>query len=117
MERVMKFVVYEPGRETRALLCEHLSTLGFKIAPFGDAQVAFLFLLGRLDEIDGAIVNVGDLGGPWLMKRLGLLGEPLAVVTYCEADAERAAIEESLHAVGCERLSVREVHVFAGVDA
>jgi len=96
----MKFVVYEPCRETRALLCEHVSTLGFEVAPFGDARVAFLFLLGRLDEIDGAIVNVGDLGkGRWLMECVELLEEPLAVVTYAEVDGEPCdGIEESLQA-------------------
>lgn len=85
----MKFVVYEPGRETRARLCEQLGALGFGVAPFADARVAFLFLLGRLHEIDGAIVNVGAAGeGPWLMKHLGLLAEPLALVTYGEVSPQ-----------------------------
>ena len=108
----MKFVVYEPGRETRALLCEHLCALGFGVAPFGDAHMAFLFLLGRLHEIDGAIVNVGGRGnGAWLLEHLELLEEPPAVVTYCEVEGDGNAIDGSVQVAGGERLGVRGIRV------
>jgi hypothetical protein len=94
----MTVVVYEPVREARAALCGQLRDLGHRVAPFTDARVAFLFLLGRLHEVDGVVVNV-DAGsrGRWLIERLCLVGQPLAVVTYSEDDAASGAqIQDSL---------------------
>lgn len=83
----VKVALYEPSGEARTALCDLLRELGCVVAGFGDAHIAFLYLLGHR-EVDGVIVNVGTLGrGRWLIDRLELSRLPLALVTY--ADPER----------------------------
>lgn len=60
------------------------------MAPFGDPHVAFLFFLGRLDQVDGVLVNGDDEPGTSrLLQRLEMLPSQVAVVTYSDRDPER----------------------------
>ena len=82
-ENAAQVVLFEPDGRTRSVVSEELRGVGCAVAPFADARMALLFLLGRLEEVDGAIVNVDKPGqGDWLLRRLRLVPAPLAIVTY-----------------------------------
>lgn len=55
-------------------------------------RTAFFFLLARVDEVDGVLVN-GDEGewSSWLRRRLEMLSAPLPIVTYSGCNPEREA--------------------------
>lgn len=56
--------------------------LGIAVASFQDAHTAFLFLLGRLEDVDGVLVNGDDEPQTFrLFRRLEMLPSPVAVVT------------------------------------
>lgn len=88
----MRVVLVEPSASGRRSLSAWLSDLGIQVAPFGDPHIAFLFLLGRLDEVDGVLVNGDDQPrGSRLLRRLEMLPAPVAVVTYSGPDVGHAA--------------------------
>jgi len=85
----MRIVLVEPSATERRALSAWLGDLGIEVAPFGDPHVAFLFLLGRLDQVDGVLVNGDDEPRTSrLLARLEMLA-PVAVVTYSGRDPER----------------------------
>lgn len=88
----MRIVLVEPSATARTALQAWLGDLGIEVAPFRDPQIAFLFLLGRLDQVDGVLVNGDDEPQTSrLLQRLEMLPSPVAVVTYSARDPERAA--------------------------
>lgn len=79
----MRIVLVEPSATGRRALSAWLGDVGIQVAPFGDPHVAFLFLLARLDQVDGVLVNGDDEPRTSrLLQRLEALPEPVAVVTY-----------------------------------
>ena len=69
-----------------------LRRLGLAVAPFADPHIAFLFLLGRWEDVDEVLVNGDDEPQTSrLLRRLEMLPAPVAVVTYSGRDPERAA--------------------------
>ena len=87
----MKVVLVEPNASARATLVARLRRLGIAVASFQDAHTAFLFLLGRLEDVDGVLVNGDDEPQTSrLLRRLEILPSPVAVVTYSGRDPERA---------------------------
>lgn len=89
----MNVLVIEPNATARAALAARLTDLGIGVASFQDPYVAFLFLVGRLEEVDGVLVNSDDeLETSRLLRRLEVLPAPVAVVTYSGRDPERAAV-------------------------
>jgi hypothetical protein len=67
-------VLVEPDLAGRRALDSLLRHSGVSVASFADPQIAFLFLLARVDEVEEVLVN--DDGGAWsdwLRRRLELL--------------------------------------------
>ena len=88
----MKVVVFEPDGEARVNLRNELTGLGCSVACFGDARMAFLYLLGRLHEVDGVVVNIDEPNrGTWLVRHLEVIPEPLSVVTYSTRERSNGA--------------------------
>ncbi len=94
----MKVLVYEPEEMARVTLSACLRDGGHSVVSFGDAHVALMFVLSRPYDVDGIILNVDATGhGVWLLEHLGLLPEPLSVVTFSSDDgASGAQIHEQL---------------------
>jgi hypothetical protein len=88
----MRVVLVEPSATGRTALVTWLRDLGIEVAPFRDPHVAFLFLLVRLEEVDGVLVNGDDAPQTSrLLRRLEMLPAPVAVVTYSSRDPGRAS--------------------------
>jgi hypothetical protein len=88
----MKVLLVEPNTSALTALVTHLRRVGIAVAPFQDAHMAFLFLLGRLEDVDGVLVNGDDEPQmSRLLRRLEMLPAPVAVVTYSGRDLEREA--------------------------
>lgn len=88
----MRIVLVEPSAPGRMALLAWLGDLGIEVAPFQDPQVAFPFLLGRLDQVEGVLVNGDDEPQTSrLLQRLEMLPAPVAVVTYSSRDPARAS--------------------------
>jgi hypothetical protein len=88
----MRIILVEPSVAGRTALSARFGDLGIEVAPFGDPHVAFLFHLGRLDQVDGVLVNGDDVvRTSRLLARLEMLAPPIAVVTYSSRDPGRAA--------------------------
>jgi hypothetical protein len=88
----MRVVLVEPDAGARRELVAELQQCGIAVAPFGDPRIAFLFLLGKLDEVDGVLVDDDDAELPaWLRCRLDILPVAPLVVTYSGRHPEREA--------------------------
>ena len=87
----MRVVLVEPNPDARREFVELLLRCGVVVAPFADARVAFLFLLGKLEEIDGVLVNEDDDMPSWLRRRLDLLPAGPPVVAYSGRHPKREA--------------------------
>lgn len=89
----MRIVLVEASAAGRRALSARLADLGVEVAPFGDPHVAFLFLLGRLDHVDGVLVNGDDEPQTSrLLQRLEMLPAPVAVVKYSGKDGRASTI-------------------------
>lgn len=83
----MRVLVVEADVSVRADVVDRLLYSGLEVAAFGDPQTAFLFLLGRLEQVDGVLMNADDEPqASRLLRRLEMLGVPIAVVTYSGRD-------------------------------
>jgi hypothetical protein len=86
----LRIVLVDPITEGRSELLAWLAGLDIEVAPFLDPQVAFLFILGRADEVDGVLVNGDDEPqAARLLRRLEMLPVPVPVVTYSSLDPTR----------------------------
>ena len=84
-------LVIEANAAARAELVEQLRRLGRAVAPFADPHIAFLFLLGRLENVDGVLVN-GDAEPRTsrLLRQLEMSPAPVVVVTHSGLHPQRA---------------------------
>jgi hypothetical protein len=83
-------MVVDADASTRTDVIEQLGAEGIDAASFANPDVAFFFLLGRLDELTGVLVNEDDGSRvPGLLRRLEMLPVPIAVATYSGRDAQR----------------------------
>lgn len=86
----MKVALVDADPFVRREIVEVLQVHGVSVASFSDPHTAFLFVLGRLHELDGVLVN-DDCGrwSPWLRARVELLSTPLPVASYSGQHPER----------------------------
>lgn len=79
----MKVLLVDPHPNRRCDLVAMLQASGISVSVFTHPRTAFLFLLARLSEVDGVLVNddEGDWSH-WLRTRVELLSAPLPVASY-----------------------------------
>lgn len=89
-DRRMKVLLVEPDGDLRGELAALLQRSEIAVAPFSDPRTAFLFLLARLDELDGVLVN-DDEGewSAWLRRRMEMLPVRLPLASYSGRDPAR----------------------------
>lgn len=88
----VRIVLVEPSAAGRVMIKARLGDLGIEVLALGDPYIAFLFLLGRMHQVDAVLVNVDDEPRTSrLVQRLEVLPAPIAVVTYSARDPEREA--------------------------
>lgn len=79
----MNILLVDSKTETRLDVEERLRESGLRVLSFADADFAFFYLLGHLDEVDAVALNLDGEGG--LLRRLEAFG-PMAAVTYSGSD-------------------------------
>jgi hypothetical protein len=104
----MKIILVDPDLSGRTELIAMLQRCGIAVAPFADPRTAFLFLLARLEELDGLLVNDDDGGwSDWLRSRVEILSTELPVLSYSGRHPQReATIYEGARRIGLERAAV-----------
>ncbi len=81
----MNVVLIDSDADVRFAMRGLLEACGLNVLPFADAHFAFLYLLGRVEEIDTVIVNEEVANA--VLRRLRALG-PVAMATYSDRDLE-----------------------------
>jgi DNA-binding response OmpR family regulator len=84
----MNVLLVDSNSMLRSEVGSLLRDLGFSVHPFADPHFAFLYLLGKQDEIDAVAVNSDD--GDGFLQRIEVLG-PMAAVTYSDSDLDGGA--------------------------
>lgn len=87
----MKLVLVERNATARSALGTLMRGLGVGVVSFADPNIALLFLLVRLREVDGVVLNEDDECASTLLSRLETLPASPAVVTYSSRELERGA--------------------------
>lgn len=100
----MNVVLVEANAVARPGIEGLLRSLGARsVACFGDPEIAFRFLLGRLHEVQAVVVDEDDPEAPGLLRRVRALPARIAVVAY--SGRRLAAAAERDGAPGPEALA------------
>lgn len=87
----MRIALVEPDEILRGALRELLAELGgYRVYAFADAQVAFLFLLARSNEVAVVVANEDDDATRSLLRRLDVLPASPVPVVYSGRRLEQA---------------------------
>lgn len=88
----MKLVLIEPDLLARPALEALLRRLGARVVlTFAHAEIAFCFLLGRLHEVDGVVVNEDGEAASRFLRRFGAVPASPPAATYSGRSLARAA--------------------------
>jgi len=83
----MRLVVVDGSPTGRGEIVDLLEVDGASVVAFSEPRTAFLFVLSKLHELDGIVVN-DDEGewSSWLRARLACLETPIPVAAYSSRD-------------------------------